>query len=81
MQCDPGDVEQGRSLLRGPVEAHLVEDLTHVLRLDSGPPTLLGAHKLLQNGIAAIVPDLASEWLRRVAATSREAKASRDGKG
>jgi hypothetical protein len=65
VQCDPADVERVRALLLGPVEAHVVPDLTHFLRLDSGTPSLLGAHQLLRQELAPVVLELTSDWLRR----------------
>lgn len=65
VQCDPADVERIRALLLGPVEAHVVPDLTHLLRLDSGTPSLLGAHQLLSQELAPVVLERTSDWLRR----------------
>jgi pimeloyl-ACP methyl ester carboxylesterase/uncharacterized protein YndB with AHSA1/START domain len=68
LQCNPAHVDQLRELVAGPVTAHVVTDLTHVLRLDPGPPSLLGTHKLLKSPVAANVLELTSQWLTSHAA-------------
>lgn len=68
VQCNPADVEQLRRLVAGPVTAYVVPDLTHVLRLDPGPPSLLGTHKLLKKPVAANVLELVCQWLKAAAA-------------
>lgn len=63
-QCDPEDVARAAALVRGPVEAHVVPELTHVLR--RGPPTLLQQHRLLGAPVDERVLDLLAPWVQRV---------------
>jgi pimeloyl-ACP methyl ester carboxylesterase len=62
-QCDPGDVAKLARLLRGPVEAHVVPELTHFLR--RGPASLLKQHRLLKQPVDAEVMDLVATWVRK----------------
>jgi pimeloyl-ACP methyl ester carboxylesterase len=61
-QCDPEDVARAATLLRGPVQAHVVPGLTHVLR--RGPATLLQQHRLLGEPVDERVLELLSTWIR-----------------
>ena len=61
-QCDPDDVAKAARLICGPVEAHVVPELTHVLR--RGPAGLLKQHRLLGNPVDEGVLDLLATWVR-----------------
>jgi fermentation-respiration switch protein FrsA (DUF1100 family) len=65
VQCEPADAGRIAELARGPVEQHVIPDLTHVLRLDSGEPSMLSVGKLLQEPVAPIVLETIVEWFRR----------------
>jgi uncharacterized protein len=62
-QCDPEDVAKVAALLRGPVESHVVPELTHVLR--RGPRTLLQQHRLLREPVDERVLELLATWVRK----------------
>lgn len=62
-QCDPEDVARAAALLQGPVTAHVVPELTHVLR--RGPRTLLQQHRLLGEPVDERVVELVATWLRQ----------------
>ncbi|WP_258949732.1 hypothetical protein [Lentzea californiensis] len=40
VQVDPADLDRIRELVPGDVETHRIPDLTHLLRLDPGRPSL-----------------------------------------
>jgi uncharacterized protein len=61
-QCDPEDVAKVAALLSGPVQSHVVSELTHVLR--RGPRTLLQQHRLLREPVDERVLDLLVAWVR-----------------
>lgn len=63
LQCDPQDVDRIASLAQGPAEAHVIRDLTHVLRLDTRPATLLGSAELVKSPMEPTVLDLIARWL------------------
>lgn len=61
-QCDPNDVARVAAVLKGPVESHVVSELTHVLR--RGPRTLLQQHRLLREPVDERVLELLVAWVR-----------------
>ena len=69
VQCRPEDVGRIAAIVRGEVESHVLENLTHVLRCDQEPASLLGSGQLLKNPIDQQVLDLVSAWIRRQAFT------------
>jgi uncharacterized protein len=65
VQCPPADAERIAEITPGPAEANVVADLTHVLRCDSGPPSLLGSFALLKKPVEPTVLDLVTDWIQR----------------
>jgi len=65
MQCRPEDVPLIAAAASVETEEHLIADLTHILRFDAGPPTLLGVRKLLDKPIEPIVASLVTEWITK----------------
>lgn len=65
LQADPEDVRRIAELANAPVDAHVVKNLTHVLRFDEGQPSLLGSGALLNKPIEPIVLDLIAGWLNK----------------
>lgn len=63
LQCDPADVHQIAGLAKGPATAHVVPNLTHVLRCDAGTPAFLSSGELLRKPLETVVLDLISAWL------------------
>ena len=77
LQCEPADVSRIAALAEhAETTAHVVPDLTHVLRLDPGEPSLLHSHHLLGEPVAPVVVTLVTEWIReqQVAATNMHDK-------
>lgn len=64
-QCDPGDVQQILGLVKAPVEAHVVPNLTHLLRLDEHSHSILRYAELIEKPLDASVLNLVSRWLAR----------------
>jgi pimeloyl-ACP methyl ester carboxylesterase len=71
LQCHPQDVHKIAELVQGPVEAHVIENLSHVLRLEPGQPTLRGTVKLLEKPVEPAVLALVANWLERESRTKR----------
>jgi pimeloyl-ACP methyl ester carboxylesterase len=65
LQCDPADVERIAKLVRGPVEAHTINNLTHVLRYDEGEPSILGTAELIKRPMEPVVVELVNDWLKK----------------
>jgi pimeloyl-ACP methyl ester carboxylesterase len=63
IQVDPGDLAVVESLVPGGADIRLVPDLTHVLRRDSGPASLMSYRRLLREPVdPELLTDVAS-WL------------------
>lgn len=64
VQCNPEDVAVIESLIPGAVTAELVPDLTHLLRLEAGPPSLIGSRELLRQPLEPVVMEAVTIWLK-----------------
>jgi uncharacterized protein len=62
LQCNPADLSRIASLALGPVESHVVANLTHLLRRDDQAPTILGAARLLSQPLDTEVLELVVQW-------------------
>jgi len=65
IQVDPQDVVRIAELAKGEVEYHVVPNLTHILRLDDRPPSILNYRKLFKKDIDHTVLDLIGNWLEK----------------
>ena len=64
IQCDPADVERIAKATNAVVEAHVLPDLTHVLRSDSLPPSLFRYGELLKRPIDPRLLELMTSWIQ-----------------
>ncbi|SOD63171.1 hypothetical protein SAMN06297387_109113 [Streptomyces zhaozhouensis] len=64
LQVDPGDLREIARLVPG-AETHRAPDLTHVLRRDSGRPTMGSYRRLLRQPVDPELLDLVADWLTR----------------
>lgn len=64
LQCDPGDVEEIRKLIKGEATCFVMDDLTHILRIDEEPPAYSHYQKLLKKPLEPQVPALIAAWLK-----------------
>ena len=71
LQCNPRDVTTIAALVRGEVTAEVVPDLTHLLRLEPGVPSLVGGRKLLNQPVESLVIEAVSIWLEEQVASLR----------
>ena len=65
MQCDPADAARIAEVAQGRIERHVVANLTHILRCDAGPPSLLKTGQLLGRPVEPRVLELIARWLER----------------
>ncbi len=65
LQCDPADVGRIAGLAKGSVDAHVLKNLTHVLRFAEGQPAMLGTAELIKKPVEPVVLELIAEWLNR----------------
>ena len=65
LQCQPEDVARIAELSPAPIESHVLENLTHVLRCDDEPASIIGSGRLLTDPVEPQVLELIAGWLRR----------------
>ena len=65
IQCDPADVGRITDLVKGPVSAHVVQNMTHILRFDERQPSFLHIGQLINKPMEPIILELIAEWLKR----------------
>ncbi|MGW5262322.1 alpha/beta hydrolase family protein [Microbispora sp. NPDC004025] len=65
LQVDPGDLARMAELVPGPIETHLIPDLSHILRRQPGTPSLRAYKREAREPIDAQVRELVSGWLTR----------------
>lgn len=63
LQVPPEDCSNISKMVLGPSEAHIIEDLTHILRRDPGKPSISNYRKQVKNKIDTEVLNLISDWL------------------
>lgn len=64
LQCDPDDVSEIAKLTKGVVNAHVIDDLTHVLRFDEHQPSILRSAELIKKPMEPILLELIGEWFK-----------------
>ena len=65
LQVDPADLAVVADRAAGPVETHLVEDLTHSLRRQAGAPSLSRYKREVREPVDAEVVAIVQEWVKR----------------
>lgn len=66
IQCDPSDVERiAKAAKDAPVEAHVLPDLSHVLRSESQAPSLFRYPELLKQPLEPRLLELITSWIQR----------------
>ncbi|MCZ2860854.1 alpha/beta hydrolase family protein [Blastococcus sp. VKM Ac-2987] len=73
LQVKPEDLEVIAATVPGPVEVHLVPDLTHVLRRQPGPPSLAAYKRETRRPVDEQVLDLVTSWVSSVPPRSSSA--------
>lgn len=63
IQCNPADVSRIAAAIGAGATGVVVEDLTHVLRKDAGPPTFLSYLRLIREPVEPEVIRLVGEWV------------------
>ena len=71
LQCLPSDAEKVAEYVKGPVETHVLENLTHILRVDEDTPSTFKYKQLSADPIDPRIGDIVIRWLQeQVPATS-----------
>jgi pimeloyl-ACP methyl ester carboxylesterase len=71
VQCPPEDLSRVAELVPGPVEAHLVPDLSHLLRHQPDEGSLRHYKREVRQPLDSRVPRLVLDWTLRTTAGSR----------
>lgn len=69
IQVNPDDLHRIRGLVTSPCSVELIEDLTHLLRTDAGPPSLKTYKKQAGRPVDTQLLDRCAGWIRDRAAT------------
>jgi uncharacterized protein len=67
LQCNAAGVSAMLKLVPAPAAAHVLPNLTHVLRSDDDQPSIFRYPKLIKRPLEGLVLKLISEWLRNQA--------------
>ncbi|GLX05397.1 alpha/beta fold hydrolase [Microbispora sp. NBRC 16548] len=65
LQVNPEDLARMAELVPGPIETHVIPDLSHILRRQPGPPSLRAYRREAREPIDARVEELVTGWLAR----------------
>jgi hypothetical protein len=65
IQVDPGDLDLMAGLVKAEFESHILPNITHILRAETGEPTLSTYKKQIAQPVDKSVLQTISEWLRR----------------
>lgn len=65
VQCLPGDTEKLKHIVNGPIETHIIKDLTHILRRDPKDPSTQHYSELASQPIDEELLNLVSSWLKK----------------
>jgi pimeloyl-ACP methyl ester carboxylesterase len=65
IQVNPADLERMAQLVGGEFESHMLPDVTHMLRTDSGKPRVDNYPEQLRRPVDARILELVSDWLHR----------------
>ncbi len=64
-QCDPRDVVKIENIYGGSAEAHIVENMSHLLRKEEGEPSVFNYRVQVKETIMPEVLELIDAWLQR----------------
>ena len=65
MQCAPEDAPEIARIIGEKAQYHVVDNLTHILRLETEPASIANYKKLLKNPIDPIVGELMVAWIKQ----------------
>ena len=64
IQVDPADLERMAQLVRAPFEHHLLQDMTHLLRIQEGEASISKYKQEVKGPIAPELLEIVSRWLK-----------------
>ena len=64
VQCNPEDVYKIKEIAKGDIDAHVIEDLSHILRIEKGIPSIFTYKEQLKLPMDKQVLDLIIGWVK-----------------
>ncbi len=65
IQCNPDDVTSIQKIMQGTVESHIIQDMSHILRLEKEEPTVFNYEKLIKQPIDPKLTKIIKAWINR----------------
>ncbi|GAB5500756.1 MAG: alpha/beta hydrolase [Pseudohongiellaceae bacterium] len=72
LQCNPQDIFRIAEITQGPSESLLVEGMTHLLRIDENPATIMGSARQSGEPLVGVVIDRIAQWTRNTSAAMNQ---------
>lgn len=76
LQCDPQDIFRIADVAQSQSETLLVDGMTHLLRVDENPATLLGSARLSSQALEPVIIEKAIQWIQSTAAANKQLHAT-----
>lgn len=77
LQCNPQDIYRIAEAAQGQSETVMVDGMTHLLRIDEYPATLLGSARLLGRPVESIVVEKSAQWIIATTSANNQLHATR----
>ena len=65
IQVNPADLELMAQLVAGPFESHEIENMTHILRIEPGEPSISNYKAQIKQPLVPELLDLVAQWLEK----------------
>lgn len=72
LQCNPKDIFRIAEVAQAQSEALLVEDMTHLLRVEQGTATILGSAQLENQEVEPVVIEKTIHWIHLISAANNQ---------
>lgn len=63
VQCDPADAPAIAEVLGALAETHILDDMTHILRLEAGEPSMAGYPEQMKQPVIPSIMELTAPWI------------------
>jgi len=64
IQCNPDDVTSIQKIMQGTVESHIIQDMSHILRMEKEEPTVFNYEKLMKQPIEPKLIKIIQDWIK-----------------
>ncbi|MDO3386609.1 alpha/beta fold hydrolase [Gilvimarinus sp. SDUM040013] len=76
LQCRPNDIYRIADVAQGPTETVMINGMTHLLRIDERPASLLGSARLLGRPLDGMVSEKAAQWIIATMSANHQLRAA-----